>query len=375
MAGSFQLQGAAVTGALVMGFLPALWRRLRVRNQTQQPAAVDSDRLERACLFVSLPLMLVAGWAVEAWGPHDVLFAGSVLSALSLATLGMRGSSESLRWLVMMVAGASACLTTATIVIMPHAFLGADDPAASVNLGFVAVGIGYLVLPILADGFCRRLGFHTGMLFLAVVSLAPAVFVMFTARDEVVAQPRNADAVGLLSHPAAWLAGLAAFFYFPLEISLSSWMTDYLKNLGQDSRRLAYSGAFWTIFLASRFVTGQFLVPTYEFWFVLVMAAVAAVTLGNLAGAYGPRSARGLLVLAACLGPLAPSLLGGIIGSSPSPPLALALVYTCGGAGVLVLRPALASPNFRRSMPVGMRIPLAVTVLMMVPLLVLALLR
>src|SRR5207253_2376806 len=108
---------------------------------------------------------------------------------------------------------------------------------------------------------------------------------------------------------------------------------DFLKNLGHDPRRSAYwCAGFWTIFLTSRFLTGQFLVSGYELWFVLVAVAAAAVTLGNLAGAYGPASARGLLFLGACLGPVLPSLLGGVIRLSASPAVAVALLYACGGA-------------------------------------------
>jgi len=376
MAGSFQLLATTLTSALLMGFLPALWGRLRVQQQTSEPASIAVDRLEKVCLFLSVPLLFVAGWAVDTWGAHHVVFAGSILSALALAGLGVRASFESMRWLVVLVAAASACLTVATTAAMPYAFLGFDDPAASVNLGFVAVGIGYLVVPLLIDALCLRLGLRAGMLFLAVFSLVPAVFATFTSRAELAAPP-NAEATTLLSNPAIWLAALAAIFYFPLESSICSWSADYLTNLGHAARRVGYWHAgFWTIFLASRLVTGQYLVSSYELWFVLVLVAASAVTLGNLAGAYGPTSARGLLVLAACLGPLLPSLLGAVIRLSPgSQGVALATVFACGGAGSLILLPALATSNQGRSVQAGMRIPLAVTLLMCVPVLVLALLR
>jgi hypothetical protein len=375
MVGSYQLLAATLMSALMMGFLPALWGRLRLaQSQALETPAMNVDRLKRTCLFLSLPLTLAAGWAVDAWGAHDILFAGSVLSALALAALGVRVSYESLRWLVVMVAAASACLTIATTVFMPFAFLGPDDPAASLNLGFVAVGVGYLVLPAVVDAFCRRLGFRTGMVLVAVFSLLPAVFVTFTSREDVAVRVQNIEATSVLSSSAIWLAALAAIFYFPLAGSLVSWTGDYLKNLGHDPRRIAYWHAgFWTIFLASRFVTGEFLVPGYEFWFVLVAVAASAVTLGNLAGAYGPTSARGLFFLAAFLGPVVPSLLGGIIRLSAGSAMAVAIVYVCGGAGALVLAPALASPSQSQSLQAGTRVPLAVTVLMVIPVLVLAL--
>jgi hypothetical protein len=373
MTGSFPLLAATLTGALVMGFVPALWGRLRQLQTEGAPAATRVDWLEKACLFLSLPLMLAAGWAVDAWGPHDLLFAGSLLSALAIATLGVRSSPDSARWLVVMLAAAGACMTIAVTVAMPYAFLGKDDPAASLNLGFVAVGLGYLFLPRLADALGRRLGFRAAMLFLAFMALLPAVFVTFTSREELPVPTGEPPA--LLSSPHIWLAALAAIFYFPLEGSISSWMADYLKNLGHDARRLAWwQAGFWMIFLASRFVTGDFLVPRYELWFVLVLVAVSAVTFGNLAGAYGPTSARGLLVLAGCFGPLVPSLLGTVIRlSSSNPGVAAATVFACGGAGSLVLTPALSACNRGRSVETGMRIPLAAMLLMIIPVLVLAL--
>jgi hypothetical protein len=378
MTGSFPLLAATLEGALVMGFLPAIWARLRlVQSEAADAPATAVDRLEKATLFLYIALMLAAGWAVDTWGPHDVLFVGSLLSALAIAGLGARMRYESLRWLVIMVAAASACLTVATTVAMPYAFLGKDDPAASLNLGFIAVGLGYLVLPLLADALSRRLGFRAGMLLLAFLSLLPAVFVAFTSKEELPVPPRNVEAATALSNPHIWLAALAAIFYFPLQGSVSSWMGDYLTSLGHESRRFGYwQAGFWTMFLASRFVTGQFLVPGYELWFVLVVVAVSAVTLGNLAGAYGPTSARGLLVLAGCLGPVVPSLLGALIGIVPSNPgVAMATVYACGIAGSLVLMPALKTSLQGRSVQVGMRIPLAATLLMTIPVLVLALVR
>jgi hypothetical protein len=370
MAGSFQLLAATLTSALVMGFLPTLWGRLRlVQSHAAEARPINVARLERATLFLSLPLMLAAGWAVDTWGPHDILFAGSLISALTLAALGMRMSYDTLRWLVLMVSGAMACVTIATIMVMPYAFLGEDDPAASLNLGFVVVGIGYLVLPMFADAMCRRTSLRTSMLVLAVLSLLPAMFITFTSRADVRPTP-NVGATSWLSSSITWLAALAAVFYFPLEGSSVSWTGDFLKNLGHERRNAYWCAAFWAIFLTSRFITGQFLVPGYELWFVLVVVAASAVTLGNLAGAYGPESARGLLLLAACWGPVLPSLLGGVIRLSASPALAVALVFVCGGAGALVLTPALTLP---RQGQAGMRAPLALSVIMIVPVLVLAL--
>jgi hypothetical protein len=313
---------------------------------------------------------------VDTWGAHDTLFVGSVLTALAIAGLGSRISHGSVRWLVIVVAAASALVTVAATAVMPYALLGPDEPAASLNLGFIAVAFGYLVLPPLVDGLCRRLGFARGMIALAAFCLVPAAFAIFISRDELTRAATNVDVNTPLSSPAIWLAALAAFFCFPLESSLGSWTADYLKNVGHTARQVAFwQGVFWAIFLGSRLITGQYLVPGYERWFVLVLVVIAAVTLGNLAGAYGPTSARGLLVLAGALGPLIPSLLGTIMPLVAQPGMALAMVYVCGGAGMLAFGPALAAANLGQPVHAGMRAPLAVTLLMSVPILVLALLR
>jgi hypothetical protein len=369
MTGS-NLQVTTIAAALAMGFLPALWGRLRLAQGATPLPADAIDRLEKTCLFLSLPFMLAAGWVVDRWGAHDVLFAGSLFSALAIAGFGMRPNFESLRGVAVVLAAAIACITIATTVIMSQAFFESTEPAASLNLGFIAVAVGYLLLPMLADGLWRRLGLRATMIVLAVTSAVPAVLVVVTPKADW--PPAAAGSADALSSPAFWLAAAIILLYFPVEAFVSRWTAGYLKDLGYAQWR----PAFWALFLFSRFLTGQFIVPGYELWLVLVLILLAAITLGNLAGAYGQSSARGLLLLGGWLGPILPCLLGTVISlSGPSAGVAVGTAYAVGGASTLVLLPALISFGERHGPQAGMRMPFALALAISVPVLVLALIR
>jgi len=383
MTGSFLLLATTIGSALLIGFIPALLGRLRpalaAGLEIPEPAL---DRLKTGYSLSLIPLMLCAGWAVDHWGDKEVLFAGNLLAALGIAALGMRPSFHSLIWVVLTLGAAVSCLTCAALTLMPVAFWGVPaDPtevaerAASLNLGFIAVGLGSLVLPPLTEVALKRIGLRQCLLVVAFLCLLPATFAVFTARSEIPEHPPSANPSAILAEPVLWLACLVMFFYYPLEGSLHTWVKSYLANLGYDEINIArWHAAFWGIFLAARLAAGLYLDPRYEAWVIFFLVLTSAITLGNLAGAYGQRSARELLLVGALLGSILPTFLGVVLSQFPKAQgTALGIMFSLGSASNLLVQPMLARFSRGHSVQVTIRVPLALALAVAVPCLILAL--
>jgi fucose permease len=377
MTGSFLLLATTIGSALLIGFIPALMSRLRpVLASGLELSDQAVDRLKTAYLLSLIPLMISAGWAVDRW-PKEVLFAGNLLAALGIAALGLRPSYHATFWVVVVLGVASSCLTCAGITLMPKAFWG--DPqnperAASLNLGFIAVGVGGLLVPALCNFCVKRFSFRQCLLVLAFLCLLPATFTVFSAGAEF---PDTAAQTGtILGEPVLWLAGLVMFLYYPLQGSLDSWVKNYLGNLGYDEKKTTYwHVAFWGAFLATRLTAGLYLDPRYEAWVLFVLVLASAIILGNLAGAYGQRSVRELLLVGVCLGSILPTFLGVVLTQFPQAQgTVLGIMFSLGTLSTLLLQPLLARLA-RGSVQVTIRVPLALALAVAVPCLILALVR
>jgi fucose permease len=219
MTGSFLLLATTIGSALLIGFIPALLTRMRPALAGGLEVTESAvDRLKTGFLLSLIPLMISAGWAVDRFGAKDVLFVGNLLAALGIAALALRPSYHATFWVVLILGVAAACLTCAGIVVMPKAFW--DDPnesAASLNFGFLAVGVGALLAPVLCHFFLKRLGFRQFLLVLAFLCLLPASFTVFTPGTEFQRQEHTAPTSTILGEPVLWVAILVMLLYYPLE--------------------------------------------------------------------------------------------------------------------------------------------------------------
>ncbi len=384
MTGSFLLLATTIGSALLIGFIPALLVRLRpalAQGLGVSEAAVD--RLKTGYLLSLIPLMLAAGSAVDRWGAKEILFAGNLLAALGIAALGMKPSFHSLIWVVLVLGVAASCLTCAGLTLMPLAFWGKPqegmvwERAASLNLGFIAIGLGALVVPDLCNLFFKRFGFRQCLLLVAFLCLLPATFTVFTGSAEFPEHGRSASPSAILTEPTLWLAGLVMFFYYPLEGSLPSWVKGYLANLGHDETQISWwNAAFWAVFLAARLGAGLYLDPRYEAWVIFFLVLASAITLGNLAGAYGRNSAPQLLLVGALLGSILPTFLGVLLRQfTETQGTALGFMFSLGTISTLIVQPLLARVGRGHSVQVIIRVPLALALVVAVPCLILALVR
>ncbi len=324
--------------------------------------------------------MPLAGWLVDHWGVHQVLFVGSMLLSLAISWLGLCETLLGLSVGMVGLALAGAFLTTAGVTLMPMALT--LEPrwslAAALGLGFALVGLASLAAPRFMGVVQRRVGVQKGLLGVGLLCLVPAALVAVAKEEIPDPGPALVPDVALLDL-RFWLLALATCMYFFLERSLFVWPKPYLTEVGAGRSLARLLFGFWCAFLLFRFGLGWMIRPGNETWLVLVLVVVASMVLGNLAGAYAPSSGYfGVWLVAACYGPLLPALLA--IALDLERPYrmqgqAVGMLYALGAASSLIAEPAFAAFAKRNPPRATMRVPMVIGLLMAAPVLVVALLR
>jgi hypothetical protein len=375
--GSPLLIMATLANALLAGFTLALPVALR-------PAANDHpgllERHARTLRFWSplllVPLMVVMGLVIDRTVVPTVLVIGGLLAALGLVTLERAGSFTSVMGAAALNAAATAALLNASILIMPLAFFE-GHAARSVNLGFIAVTLGALAAVPLVRLAVRRFGVRKALLALGLACLIPGAFVACTPAEQFSWAPPTAERIDLARDSRFAFLLVALAIACPLEALLGPWAQRFASEHGYvRGSSLVMGTGFWVALLSSRLVAALLLPDVGDAWLVLVLAMLAAITLGNLIGAYSPGSAgMALWVIGACCGPLVPTLLGLVVQTYPSDAgPAVGLAMAAGALGTALAMPLVDVSRPDRTTLAAMRGAITLAVLLMAPALVLALL-
>lgn len=329
--------------------------------------------------FTLMPMMLLTGMLIDAYGVKWILLGASCMTAVAIVTLSIN-PTYSRAFIGALLAGlGSAGLSTASIVLMPKAFYYSmkEAPAAE-NLGNVFFALGALVTPVLTDVLLRGLGFHRAVRAIALLCLLPGLFAAMTPADDL--KPTQ-DTVQLVHQVAdlmrpffektVWLAAAVFFLYAPLEAAINIWATTYLSDFGHGERRVAWVlSGFWAAFLASRLLAALALhrwppVHGWDVWLLIIVPALlVGVLLGNLAGTASPGAAwRGILLLGFLLGPIFPTLVGALFYHLDRTKVygygtAYGTLFAVGSVGSLVLAPIIGVRATRRNVQTALRIPM-----------------
>jgi fucose permease len=381
MTGNYGVMAVTITGALVCGMMLALLGGLKLALAKRLELGEGRVGALLSVLNLALlPMVLLCGVALDRWGSRPVMILGSLVLCLAVLALGARLRRNGAIAAVLAAGLGAAAVATASMVLMPRAFFP-NQPSASLNLGNVFVALGALVGASLADVLLRTMDLKRALAVFAFVCLVPGV---------AAAVPRNLDAVHhhasltmMLSSSAVylWMAGLVFFFYAPLEASVSVWATSYLTELGHDERRAGrFLAGFWAAFLASRLLVAAaehagWLPEEADPWLLVLPALLAAVVLGNLAGAAGRNSAPiALVLLGLLLGPIFPTLLGVVFRAFPEEQgTAFGSVFALGSLGALLLTPVVGVAAQRRTVQAALRVPMLLALLLTAVALVFAL--
>jgi fucose permease len=382
MLGMQVVTAATIGGALVLGMTLALLGSLKLALARRLQLGDGEVRRLLVSLNVALiPLVLLCGVLLDVYGARSVLVAGSVALAVSLVSLSLRPTYPHAFLSVLLAGFGAAGLATACTVLMPRAFFAPAEASASLNLGYVFIALGALVTPVLIDILLDTLSLHRTLAILACLCLVPALLAALPAGGHWRTADHPNDAAELLVEQSTWLAVLVVFFYAPLEASISLWTFALLRERGQDEREAGgLLTGFWAAFLASRLLVaigqhGGILSESWDSWLVVLPPLLAAVVLGNLAGAsHRGRPLTGLILLGLLLGPVFPTLLGMIFRhvAPAEQGLAYGMVFAGGSLGTLLLSPLV---GFRPRQPqqAMLRLPILLGLLLTAVALVLGL--
>jgi MFS family permease len=330
--------------------------------------------------------MPLAGWALDEWtgSSREILFFALVALILGVAWLALARSLSSLFGSAVLLGLAYSVVATTTLRLMPIAFFTESDRLfASLQAGFVAVGLGALIGPWIVHFIERRTGYRHGLLYLSVALILPAALIALCPRTHFAGMPQPA-LIGLddvLTHSHLALIVGAILVFFAVENCLEFWPEAYLRELGYQARgvNLAMTG-FWLAFIAMRGVAAWWLYhhPTHGIGLTLLLVIVASLVIGNLASGYEIGSASlGFWLLGACYGPLLPGMLGIAMSlyDFPLPTSALGALLALSGLDTLLVRPMMSVFAKGRPARKVMRVPTVLAMLLAAPLILLLLLR
>lgn len=363
-----------ICGAFAFGIVLALVGSLkltlaRVLHLRESQVGILVSALNLAIL----PMMLVAGWLVDAAGSLPAMLIGSLVAALGVFLASISRSLLQTLGSIFVVGGGAAFLSVASTVLMQAAFYP-DREAASQNVGNVFFGLGALLTPALLETMLERFSYQRTLTILSTVVLLPGIIALLTARSAFPAHAATSSLAEVFQLKFVVLSGLVFLLYGPLEWILVTWATTFLTLLGMNERRAALAlSMFWFSFLASRLVVAILMRDGWirgvaEAWLILVLSLAAGVTLGNMAGAQkASHAAFGLVLAGIALGPIFPTLVGILFEHVPqNQGAAFGAMFSLGSLGGILLPPMMGAYVARRTLRVAWRIPIVMALLMAV---------
>lgn len=305
-----------------------------------------------------IPMMLIGGLLVDSWGAREVLILGSALAAVGLFSISLSTSVRHALCAVLLTGVGAGCVGNSATVLMPRA-LFENSPAASLNLGYIFFGLGALLTPVAVELMLRVSSLRRTLGAVSICLLVPALLTVIAPGD----LPAVSEGRGpVWTSPMVWLAAVLFMLYGPLEAWLGTSASRYLEDLGYSPRRaLLLMGIVWLVFLGSRLCVAllqqrELLAPHSDSWLIWMLALLASVALGNLAGTHSKGNAAvALLLTGSFLGPLFPTLAGFVLKSvdAAQQGTAFGAMYATGAAAGLAL-----APLFAPTRPVALRVPL-----------------
>jgi MFS family permease len=382
------LVAATLASGLLIGLIPVLVDG--VQRSVQSRLKLPEGRVDwfvRLFYLAWLPAMPLAGWLIDFGHYKEILFFGLVALILGIAWLALVRSAGSLMLNALFLGLAYSCVTTAAISLMPFVFfpdyiVRYKLSIASLNLGFVAVGLGAILGPGIVAALERWWGYRQGLLYVSIVLIAPAAVAALCNRELFPKPPSTVASWGeVFLHPHMGLIVAAILLYFALENCLEFWPDSYLKELGYQGRGLQVGVlVFWLAFLATRGIAAWWFFehPSHAFGLTIILVVVSAFVLGNLTGGFELGSGSlGFWLLGACYGPLLPGFLGMALESYPKPLPASILggLLALSGFDTLVVRPLMNIFGKDRPARSVMWVPTVLALILAAPLLLLAFVR
>jgi len=159
--------------------------------------------------------------------------------------------------------------------------------------------------------------------------------------------------------------------YSSIEGAIGSWSSTYLTQLGFSELRAGLLvGGFWLTFIISRLVAAYLeysQVRDAEPWIMIMLAGLAAVAVGGLAGTRDRNHAvMWLLLTGLVLGPIFPNLVGILYRHFAEGEMGTAYggMFLLGAAGSLSLPPVMNVYARRTSIRSALRLPTVISLIL-----------
>lgn len=296
--------------------------------------------------FTLIPMVLAAGFLVDALGKQAVLGGGFVLLIISLVLLARLKSYPLALVAVLLLGTGWSALVNVLNVTSPPAFLPPEEiktrMSYAMNMGDFVFGMGAFLTPILVAVLIRKLHLSITLLVLATFAVVPLLLGLGVdwSSPQLVTEGSETVAGGLgilLSDPIVWLCCLAFFCHVPIEAAVAAWATTLMTDRGvKEGAASTLLSVFWLTFMGSRLAAALLLPKGADTILVIGMAGLCIVfTLGIVLS----RSAwvtSGLVVLAGCiLGPIFPTLIAILLSHLPTSlhGRAVGIFFCIGGIG------------------------------------------
>jgi MFS family permease len=227
---------AVFVASLTIGLIPALIDGIRKPMAERMNASATAiDWCVRLFYFTWLIAMPAAGYSLDAWPVYskELLYFSQVGVIVALTWLGVVRSLAPTALFIALLAIAYSWVATSAFRLMALAYFANASPYASLNVGFVAVGLGALVGMWIARAIEHWGGYRQSLLAVSVGLIAPPALVAlcdhtdFTSRQAIVVSWED-----VLVHPQLALVVGLILVYFAVENCLEFWQESYLKELG-----------------------------------------------------------------------------------------------------------------------------------------------
>jgi len=313
-----------IAALVVAGMCHALLGSVKV--PLARKLAIDEARvggLVSVFGFTLIPMVLAAGFLVDALGQQAVLSGGFVLLMVSLGILAGARSYPLVLLAVLVLGTGWSALVNVLNVTSPPAFLPPEDiprrMAYAMNMGDFIFGMGAFVTPLLVATLIRKIGLERTFVAMSTFAVAPLVLGLGVDWEKLVSADTHTVAGGLnvlLSDPVVWLCCLAFFCHVPIEASVATWATTLMtdKGVGENTASGVLS-AFWLTFMGSRLITALTLPQGADTTLVITMAALCiAFTLGIALSRAAWLTCAMVVLAGVILGPIFPTLIAILLG-------------------------------------------------------------
>ncbi len=358
----------AVLGVFNFGMVVAFIGSIKLR--LAERLSLDDARVGRLIAVwqvTSLVIMLLVGPLLDRFGHRPVFICGFLLVAFSILLFAVSTKMNVIFAASFLLGVGGSCVNAGGNTLLPAA-IDPDNPAAASNLGNVFFGLGAFLMPFVIAYLFERMNFRGALTVFAVIAAVAVVPAALATYPPASSGFELSTAVMLTGNVAVWIAALCLFCYIGLEVSMASWTTTYLRNVGWNEKRsgLLFS-AFWVAMMVGRLATSRFV--TTEIGRPTIQAVVGVAAVFILVMTLTRRRAVGavcVVLLGFCFAPVFPTTVG-LTFARFDPALygsVFALIFAVGLLGSSVVPAAIGAVSQRKSIGAGMRILVALAVVL-----------